>query len=671
MEQAFKGCYQFGPFLLDTQERVLLRDGQPVPMTPRAYQVLLTLVERRGRVVEKEFFMREVWDGTLRDESNLPQQVSVLRRLLGEKDGQKYIETVATRGYRFVATVRAETSPQTLQGISEPVLTTENFDNDAAVLLQKRTDITVMRHVAATSDAQNDQAVTVHRALQVLPRRSLWTRVFVVLTIGLVTAALAYWVGFRRAAQPASSITQVAPAVRTIAVLPFKVRGQPTGDDYLEMGLADAVASRLGAVSSLVVSPMSAVERVYQEGRAKDSLAAGRELSADAVLESSVQRAGDDLRVTARLLRVSDGVQLWSNAYDEKFAQVFRIQDSISNELVAALSVKLVGKESERLARHTTQNPDAYRFYLLGRYFWRIDQIKSREYLKQAVAADPGYAVAHAALADAYIFNPDDGIEAERHALRALELDEELAEAHATLGFVQMFHRWNWSEAGQRLRRAVELNPSYATARQWYALYLVSEGRMTEAVAQMEEAVKLDQLSAQFHADLGQVYFFAGQDAKAIAACHRALELNPRHDWARLYLFYIHAKAGRQEEAATAYLEFLTAVMEPGVSQHYDNAVQGRRRGGLRGLLEVDINFFENSAKSPGSFNRLAEDYAILGDRERALLWLERAVNERNFFMVFIKTNPLFSELRDDPRYNALVRRVGLSQPDSVSDRGN
>lgn len=671
MQQDFKGCYEFGSFVLDTEEKLLLRDGQPVPLTPRAYQVLLTLVERRGRIVEKEFFMRQVWDGTLRDESNLPQQVSVLRRLLAEGNGHKYIETVATRGYRFVATVRVAPSNPQSQDVDETALVSQAVNDEGDILLKKRTDITVTREVSPGAVRKTDPIVAISdTAHSVSPDRQR-KPIFAVLTGGLLVVVLAFGAWFLRASPPDSKVSRTSSAVRTIAVLPFTVRGQTGGDEYLEMGLADAVASRLGAVSSLVVSPMSAVERVYQEGRAKDSLAAGRELRADAVLESSVQRAGDDLRVTARLLRVSDGVQLWSNAYDEKFAQAFRIQDSISNELVAALSVKLVGKESERLARHTTQNADAYRFYLLGRYFWRIDQTKSREYLKQAVAADPGYAVAHAALADAYIFNPDDGLEAERHALRALELDEALGEAHATLGFVQMFHRWNWGEAGQHLRRAVELNPNYATARQWYALYLACEGRMTEAMAQMEEAVKLDQLSAQLHADLGQVYFFAGQDAKAIAACRRAIEVNPRHDWARLYLFYIHAKAGRQEEAATAYLEFLTAIMQPGDSQHYEAMLEGRRRGGLRGLLEADINFLVNVSKNPESFNRIAEDYAILGDRERALTWLERAVNERNFFMVFIKTNPLFSELRDDPRYNALVRRVGLSQPDSVSDRGN
>jgi tetratricopeptide (TPR) repeat protein len=262
-------------------------------------------------------------------------------------------------------------------------------------------------------------------------------------------------------------------------------------------------------------------------------------------------------------------------------------------------------------------------------------------------------------LADTHIFLPAESGEVERHARRALELDDRLAEAHASLGFVQMFHQWNWDEAGKRLRRAVELNSSYPTARQWYAIYLACQGRHSESVAQMEEAVKLDPLSPELQADLGQMYFFAGDDARAVAACERALELNARHGWARLYLFYIHAKAGRQEEAASAYLQFLTAVRS---GSQYGDVLMGHRTGGLRGLLERDIDYFARVSKNPESFNRIAENYAVLGDRERALYWLERSVEARNFFMPFIRVNPLFSELRGDPRYETLVRRVGLME---------
>jgi DNA-binding winged helix-turn-helix (wHTH) protein/TolB-like protein/Tfp pilus assembly protein PilF len=652
MAEDLKQVYEFGPFVLDTEEKVLLRQGSPVPLTPRAYQVLLMLVERSGHVVEKERFMREVWDGSLRDESNLPQQVSVLRRLLGAGNGDKYIETIATRGYKFVATVR----------VMRPADVPETPASDDSIIVQKRTAIRVTEQSDATTLQTRGEVATLatDKLVEVKPHRAR-TRLFVMTTlcVALVAVAVTAYLWTRRARPPIPGVSQVPSTVKTIAVLPFKVRGQQAGDEYLEMGLADAVASKLGGVSSLVVSSMSAVERVYREGHAPDSLAAGRELRADAVLESSVQRAGEDLRVTSRLLRVSDGSQIWSGSYDEKLAQVFLLQDSISGELVAALSVKLVGDESERLARRATQNPDAYKFYLLGRYFWRIDQEKSRDYYRQAIAADPAYALAYAGLADTHIFLPAESGEVERHARRALELDDRLAEAHASLGFVQMFHRWNWDEAGKRLRRAVELNSSYPTARQWYAIYLACQGRHSESVAQMEEAVKLDPLSPELQADLGQMYFFAGDDARAVAACERALELNSRHSWARLYLFYIHAKAGRQEEAASAYLQFLTAV-RPG--SQYDDVLMGHRSGGLRGLLERDIDYFARVSKNPESFNRIAENYAILGDRERALYWLERSVEARNFFMPFIKVNPLFSELRGDPRYETLVRRVGLME---------
>lgn len=685
-----KPCYEFGPFVLDTREKVLLREGQPVPLKPKGYRVLLALVERSGYIVEKDYFMREVWDGSLREESNLPQQVSVLRKTLGEVDGGnetgKYIETVATRGYKFIATVRKVQSHGASAEVAgdsvAPGLENEHGEphedptRDASMVLQRHTSIRVTRAEQGHEVGLRPQPRETPTLLSPIPLGShsphapLFGLGFrgkllagFVLCAGLALLSFQLWSArWTRRTQvdvpPGISTTVSAPGeIKSIAVLPFRARGETAGNEYLEMGLAEAVAMKLGGISSLVVRPMSAVERTMHE-KAKNHLATGLALEADAVLEGSVQQLGNQIRVAAQLLRVSDGQQLWSGRFDEEYTQVFRIQDAISEQLVGALALKLGEGERDRLARRHTQNPEAYRLHLLGRFFWRTDSAKSRDFYHKALSADPSYALAHAGLADTYaIGNAGEAPLAEKHAREALRLDETLAEPHATLGFIQMFHRWKWEEAGKEFRRALELNPHFSTAHQWYAIYHACEGRTAEAIARMKQAVELDPTSAAINADLGQMHFFAGDVEQALAACRRALELDPQNSFALLYLFYINAKAGRDNEAADAYLQF-TEKADPSGSRVRH---AGYRDAGLRGLLRLDIDYFVKESRNPRSYNRVAEDYSLLGDHEQALSWLEKSVESHNFFMAFIKVNPLFTSLRDEPRFKALVERVGLT----------
>lgn len=681
-----KPIYEFGPFVLDTREKVLLREGQPVPLKPKGYQVLLALVERSGRIVEKDYFMREVWDGSLREESNLPQQVSVLRKTLGEVEGEsgsgKYIETVATRGYKFIATVRtvksrvadgdAAVAAVVPQPEAEHNSLPTNPRSDASMVLEKHTAIRVVRSNGGVLTQPEPQDVSSPAVAALDSRfvrtgtfgRGLRRKLLAILAVGAVLALALLLVWPKREArlppidQPSGPrVLPVPGEIKSIAVLPFRARGETAGNEYLEMGLAEAVAMKLGGISSLVVRPMSAVERTMHE-KANDHLATGLALEADAVLEGSVQQLGNQIRVAAQLLRVSDGQQLWSGRFDEEYTQVFRIQDAISEQLVGALALKLGEGERDRLARRHTQNPEAYRLHLLGRFFWRTDSAKSRDFYYKALSADPSYALAHAGLADTYAFgNAGEAPLAEKHAREALRLDETLAEPHATLGFIQMFHRWKWEEAGKEFRRALELNPHYSTAHQWYAIYHACEGRTAEAIARMKQAVELDPTSAAINADLGQMHFFAGDVEQALAACRRALELDPQNSFALLYLFYINAKAGRDNEAADAYLQF-TEKADPSGSRVRH---AGYRDAGLRGLLRLDIDYFVKESRNPRSYNRVAEDYSLLGDHEQALSWLEKSVESHNFFMAFIKVNPLFTSLRDEPRFKALVERVGLT----------
>ncbi|HVQ39644.1 MAG TPA: tetratricopeptide repeat protein, partial [Pyrinomonadaceae bacterium] len=623
MGELEKPIYEFGPFVLDTREKALFRDGQPVALKPKAYRVLLALVERSGYIVEKDYFMREVWDGSLREESNLPQQVSVLRKTLGEVDGEngggKYIETVATRGYKFIAVVRRvrDRAPDLQTEADSTALSNREESgspaasaSDASLILQRHTSIRVTRNEPAHPESRNiypnervalPETSPAHHQLQPTPlfRLSSRGKFFAGLVVLGVVAFIVFLIWSnrwgRRAELASSNSTPVTTQnqIKSIAVTPFRTRGTTAGNEYLEIGLAEAVAMKLGGVSSLIVRPMSAVERELRE-RNGDHLTLGRALGVDAVLEGSIQQLGDRVRVTAQLLSVSDGRQIWSGRFDEESAQVFRIQDAISEQLVSALELNLGGGERARLARGHTKNPDAYRLYLLGRYFWRSNLPKSRTYYQQALDADPSYALAHAGLADTYAFsNGKDALHAERHAREALRLDESLAEPHATLGLVQMFARWNWNEAEKELRRALELNPNYATAHQWYAIYLACQGRTVEAVARMKRAVELDPLSPAINADLGQMHFFAGNVDEAVAACSRALELDADHPFAQLYLFYVGAMAERHSEAAEAFLRFLKVADPAGYEVR--RTAYGREAG-WQAMLRADINHLVNDS---------------------------------------------------------------------------
>ena len=452
--------YEFGEFHVDAAKRLLMRrNGETIPLTPKVFDTLLYLVEHHGVVLDKDELMQAIWPHTVVEENNLNQSISALRRVLGESRGEnRYIATVPGRGYRFVADVKTAAAPA-------PIAERESIDP------------------AFPSDQRTDR-----------PKGHFqFTFLAGIGIVGLAFAVHYLW-PTRTAVLKAPTSSTPTPSIsllRSIAVLPFKPLVADHRDESLEMGMADTLNFRLSSLRDVAVRPISSVRKF--SGLEQDPVAAGRELGVESVLDGQIQRWGDRIRVTARLIGVGDGKQLWAGQFDEKFTDIFTVQDLISEKVISALALKLTAEEQKRLTKHYTENAEAYQLYVNGRFYWERRTLeglkKAIEYFEQAIGNDPKYALAYAGLADSYallgVFHlpPKEAFpKAKEAALNALRIDDRLAEAHAALGHVKVQYEYDWAGAEREYRRAIELNPNYVNAHHFYALYLSMMGRFDEGI---------------------------------------------------------------------------------------------------------------------------------------------------------------------------------------------
>lgn len=436
-------------------------------------------------------------------------------------------------------------------------------------------------------------------------------------------------------------------------------------DELLEMGMADTLITRLSNIRQVIVRPMSAV-RKYTELE-QDAVAVGREQRVDAILEGRIQRSGDKVRVTVRLVKVADEAMLWAGQFDEKFTDIFAVQDSISERVAAALALKLTGEEQKRLTKRYTDNTVAYQLYLKGRYNWNKTTEeglkKAIDFFNQAIEKDPSYALAYAGLADAYtsldwygvLSTKEANPRAKAAAIKALEIDETLAEAHASLAAVRQYE-WDWAGAEREYQRAIGLNPNYAVAHQWYGVYLAYMGRMDEGIAEMTRAQELDPLSLAINAQLGFLFYLARRYDQAIEQCQRTLEMEPSYEEARIYLAWIYVQKGMYEEAIAQYQKLKGDIPDVLAMLGAAYAVSGQR-GKARDVL-AKLKEISQRRYVPPVF--VAAIYTGLGDKDQAFAWLEKAYEDRDESFVGLKVLPLFDLLRSDQRFADLLRRMGL-----------
>jgi DNA-binding winged helix-turn-helix (wHTH) protein/TolB-like protein/Tfp pilus assembly protein PilF len=626
--------YQFGPLCLDTAERCLFRDGLPVALTPKTFQVLLVLVESGGRTVDKDELINRVWAGSFVEEGNLKVTVSMLRKALGDGTNGQYIETLPRRGYRFIPPVR-------------------QLDDEEARLV-RRPAVPSSPTVPLDDAALGPDA----RAQAAFRRVRLSLGFACVATVGLAISGYVLW------KTPAAD-----GPTQSIAVLPFKPLAAGSRDEPLEMGMADTLITRLSGLRHLDVRPLSAV-RKYSD-LDQDALAAGREQKVDAVLDGSIQRDGDRIRVTVRLASTADGGQRWSAQFDASAADIFAVEDSISRQVASALALQLAGGESELLVKHYTADPEAHNLFLKGRYLWNkrtSDAIdRSIQYFEEAVAKDPVYALAYVGLADAYLVLPNfsdvppaDVVSKAKTAVEhALSIDRQLPEAHTTLAEISADFEWNWGEAESQFKQAIAMKPNYATAHQWYGEYLDHAGRSEEAVRELQRAQELDPLSPIINTSLGQAWYHARAYDRSIDQFRKTLDLDPDFVNAHLHLGLIYLQKRMHDEAIA---EFQRADALSGDATNVV-ALLGAAyaQAGKHNDTEKVVDRLNSLYKERRANDRdMAILYTGLGDRDRAIAALEKAYRDHSWLLLLIKTDPYFDPLRNDVRFQDLLNRVRL-----------
>jgi serine/threonine-protein kinase len=488
----------------------------------------------------------------------------------------------------------------------------------------------------------------------------------VVAAVGVIALLSIFYRSQRR--QQQAQVTS-ADKIKSIAVLPFKPLVINDRDETLELGMADTLITKLSNIRQVDVRPISAV-RKYTDLE-QDAIAAGRDQQVDAVLDGVIQRAGDKVRVSVRFLRVNDQAQLWSGEFQEDMTEIFTVQDSISERVVSALALTLAGGERQRVAKHHTQNTEAYELYLKARYHLTrlIDDgfLKARDYFQQAIDRDPNYALAHAGLAAAYVnlggwnvTSPQEAFPKGREAAkRALELDPNLAEPHAMLAMVSFAYDWDWKTAEQEFKNALELNPNSPDPHQLYSYYLTAMGRFEESLAQMERARQLDPASLSKVAGVGEILNFMGRVDDAIRQQEKALEMEPNSGFANWVLGNVYVHKRMYDKAIEQYKKAIplsgNSPDEP-ATLAYAYAKSGQRTQALQTIEEL----VKRSERSYVPSTLIAATYAAVGDHEEASRWLLRAMQQRDGVLVFINVDPMFEDLRSDPRYRAVIQQVGL-----------
>lgn len=646
MDKQSPRYFEFGPFCLNATEHLLQKSDEVVPLTPKLVDTLAVLVENSGHVVTKDGLMQTLWPDSFVEESSLTQNISLLRKALAEHgNGQQYIETIPKRGYRFVAEVRERNEPTGGVFVQEStrteVLIEEHLIHDSKEPIRRVNEFTV-----AQPNVRRDS----HR----------WVRKIALAggAVLLLTAAVFLFQRDRAA--------NSAFAPKSIAVLPFKTMNSSTQNDLVGLGIADALILKLSRLDQTSVLPISSVFRYVN--RDKDVVSIGKDLGVDTVLDGAVQQEGDRVRVTAQLIRVSDGKAVWAGKFDDSYTSLFSLQDSISELMVTSLSSE-IGTINKRPAAPLTKDPEAYQAYLTGFYFWnrrtKANLSKAIEYLESAANKDPSFAFAHAILADCYYLGSQDGYEilssdeslrrANAASTRALELDETIAEAHATRAGI-LFEDGNYDQAEREFRRALELKPNYAVGHLRYGYFLFGDGKLSEALAQMKQAQQLDPVSAVNNVALAYVYTMMRDYDNAIRWNQKALELQPDLSGGRfnLAMSYLHKQMFAEALAefekfreTDASMAIRGQAMVYGLSGRIKEARQ-LLKGTMRGNPEAEMRRLD-----------LAILFGYVGERETAFQWLEKVTPTR-FTVARLRFDPELDPLRKDSRFQEYLDRHGI-----------
>lgn len=631
MIQQEHNVYEFGPFRLDATEGVLIRYDEPVHLTPKALKLLLVLVGRSNHIVDKDELMKQVWPDTVVEETNLAGNIHALRQILGEgNDEERYIETIPKRGYRFVAIVRQVGG----EGVNTVTLT--------------------------------EPPVTGGTRLQ--GSKSLVFKVLggVVILIGLTGAAL-YLLGWGKP-KPAEPNVQIT----SIAVLPLENFSGDPEQEYFADGMTEAMINELARIETLRVISRQSMMQYKDAPKTMPEIA--RELSVDAVVEGSVLRSDDRVRITVQLIRAATDEHLWAESYERDLRDVLTLQREIARGIAAEIRIRLTPQEQERLASTRPINPAAHEAYLKGLYWLNqaIDEPheeeverlhkKSFEYFEQAIKFDPNYALAYSRLAGSYHFLATSGFpefypKAKESALKALALDDSLADAHGALAYTLWRHEWDFAGAEKEFKRAEELAPnSYLWG---HAQFLSTIGRHEDAILRFRLAQDLNPLIVYLKVSAGQAYLDARQYDQAIAQFQGVLELDPKQFGAQSGLGTAYVLKGMYEEGIAECQKALelSGRMEEEANLAWAYATAGRQIQAIKILNDLKDPSKQKSIRHLS----LAMIYGALGKKDLGMAHLEKAYAKREE-LLWLKVDPAFDGLRSEPRFSDLLRRIGFPQ---------
>ncbi len=631
---------RFGVFELDLRAGELRKHGLRVRLQEQPIQLLAMLLEHPGEVVTREELQKKLWpaDTFVDFDHGLNKAISKIREALSDSaESPRFVETVARRGYRFLAEVKV-----------------------ADAVTARSPELATMPHPVTETGDRSDLAVK--RAMPGHLLSSLAWKISALVLL-LLVASLGAW--------EFHSWNRPSLAIRSLAVLPLESLSSDASQDYFADGMTDELISDLGQISALRVISRTSV-MAYKHAR-KPLPQIARELNVDAVVEGTVLRSGEQVRITAQLIEASTDKHLWSQSYQGELQDTLALQSKVARAIADQIRINLNPREQAALKSVKVVNPQAYESFLKGRYFWNkrtADGLKvALAYFNQAVDEDAKYAQAYSGLADTYallgdwqyaVMTPKEALpKAKAAAIKALELDSALGEAHNSLAFCLDGFDWDFSSAGQEFRRAIELNPGYATAHHWYAWHLSLLGRYDEAIAEMRKAESLDPLSLIINADFAELLVLAHSSDESIEQSRKTIEMDPTFALAHSQLAQAYLQKHMNDEAVEELQK--AAQLSGGSPTVMANLARAYVASGKRGeaiKLLSGLKKRSNATYSHGS--EIAVIYAALGDTDQAMNWLEKGFEER--FNPGVLLRPGFDPLRSDPRFQELVRHVGLNR---------
>lgn len=627
---------RFGVFEVDLCTGELRRKGRQIKLQEQPFQVLTLLLARPGELVTREELRQKLWpaDTFVDFEHGLNKVISKLRDALGDDRGTpRYIETLPRRGYRFIAPV-ISTAPS-----SEPV----DFQSTPAA----RPDLPV---------APSPPAIR-------------WTTYAMVLSLGLLVL-LTSWLLFKLARrQPRPPATALAAPIRSLAVLPLQNLSGDKDQEYFAEGMTDELITDLGQMSALRVISRTSVMHYKQSPETLPPLPQiGRELGADAIVEGTVYRSGNRVRITAQLIDARTDRHLWAHAYERDLGDVIALQDEVARDIADEVRVKLTPQERARLTTSHTVNPEAHEAYLKGRFYWNLfteaGAKKSLGFFQQALEKDPKYALGYSGMADYYavmyvrygdLSYKEACPKAEAYALKAVDLHDSLAEGHHSLAAIRYYCDWDFSGAESEFKRAIQLNSSYAETHRVYSDLLSRQGRTADVLVEMKRMAENDPMSARCNQLLGWDYYMMRDYDRAMLQERKALEIDPTRGDAHYVLGFVYTQTGQYNLAVR---EFTLAGADPRTSPSvgYVYALGGKRKQALEVLRRLNAM----SATRPVSAVDRALVHIGLGEKNQAIALLLKAYREHDLGLLSLKVNPRFDSLRSDPRFQDLVHRIGL-----------